>query len=294
MPSSKRVFITGGTGLIGRELYAPLAAHGFEPYVLTLDDNHPILPQVTWITGNLFDESCIANALAQIRPQYLLNLAWCTSGDYQTSPINFDFVRSGLTLLSHFAQNGGQRAVLAGTCMEYSAKKTLLKESDPISPLNLYARCKDNLHRLAHDFCTVHHISLGYGRIFYVYGRQEHPTRLTASCLNALRTGRPFQIAHSQLLRDYMYTKDISAAFVALLDSSVQGPINICTGQAISLADYTRALARLVNREDLLVLDRQPTDQPLLIAGDNTRLTQEVGFTPRYSLAQALQEIIEE
>ncbi len=294
MPSSKRVFITGGTGLIGRELYAPLATHGFEPYVLTVDDNHPILPQVTWIKGNLFDETCLAKALAQIQPQYLLNLAWCTSGDYQTSPLNFDFVRAGLTLLHHFANNGGQRTVFAGTCMEYAAQKTLLKESDSISPLNLYARCKDNLHRLAQDFCTAYHISFGYGRIFYVYGRKEHPSRLTAALLNALRAGNSFTIAHAQLLRDYMYAKDIAAAFVALLDSPVQGSVNICTSRAVSLADYTRTLARLLGREDLLVLDQQPAAQPLLIAGDNTRLTQEVGFTPHYSLAQALQEIIEE
>ena len=73
---------------------------------------------------------------------------------------------------------------------------------------------------------------------------------------------------------------------------SVQGTVNICTGKGVSLAEYAHAVARLMGREDLLDLKTLPTDQPASIVGDNTRLTREVGFTPRYSLEEAFKEIL--
>ena len=292
MPYSKRILITGGTGLIGQELYQPLAEHGFEPYVITIDKKNPQLPHVTYLKANLFNENDLSQVLTKVQPQYLLNLAWHTHGDYQTSLLNFDFVQTGLALLKHFAAHGGQRAVFAGTCMEYAPKSGLLTETDKISPLNLYARCKNALHQLAQDFCSARGISFAYGRVFYVYGKNEHPSRLTSSVLRALYNGEKVQINCSHLQRDYMYAKDIAAAFVCLTDSSVQGAVNICTGRPLSLEDYVRAIARQVQREDLLVLKRQSTSQPLLIAGDNTRLVKEVGFTPTYTLDSALAEIV--
>ncbi len=294
MHSSKKVFLTGGTGLIGKELWAPLTQAGFDVYALTIEEHMPAAPGVTWIKGNLFDDALLAQTFAQIKPAYLLNMAWAATGDYQTSNINFEFVRAGLSLLKHFAANGGRRAVFAGTCFEYAFKDTPIKETDPVNPPNVYACCKNTLRELAQCFCRANAVSFGYGRIFYVYGRGEHEKRLTASIINALKAGKPVQVNHAQLAKDYMYAKDIAAAFTALLDSSTQGTVNICTGKGVSLAEYAHAVARLMGREDLLDLKTLPTDQPASIVGDNTRLTREVGFTPRYSLEEAFKEILQD
>lgn len=294
MTSSKKLFLTGGTGLIGKELWQPLAAAGFETYALTIDNNMPAVPGITWLKGNLFDENKLAEFFAQIKPQYLLNMAWCTSGDYQTSNANFEFVRAGLSLLKHFAANGGKRAVFTGTCLEYAPKDTPIKETDPLAPSCVYAYCKNALRELAEVFCKQNGIEFAYGRIFYVYGKNEHPKRLTASIINHLRAGEKVQTNHAQLSKDYLYTKDIAAAFAALLNSPVTGSVNICSGRAVSLADFSRAIARRLGREDLLDLQTLPTQQPLCIVGDNSRLCKEVGFAARYTLQSALTEILED
>ena len=294
MPCSKKVFVTGATGLIGKELLLPLTQAGFDVFALTIEDNNPAVSGVHWIKGNLFDEAFIAQTLAQVLPSHLLNMAWCATGDYATANINFDFVRAGLTLLKHFAQNGGKRAVFAGTCFEYALTDHPIRETDAVEPPNPYACCKNALHQMAEMFCRQNHISFGYGRIFYVYGRREHPSRLTAGIIHALRTGQPYEIKFSQLRRDYMYSKDIAGAFVKLLDSSVEGAVNICTGKAVSLAEYATALGDLLHRPDLLVLKQEETTQLLTIVGDCTRLTREVGFSPKYSLEEGLREIVED
>ena len=294
MPCSKKVFVTGATGLIGKELLKPLTEAGFDVFALTIDEHNPAVPGVCWVKGNLFDETFIARTLGKIRPEYLLNMAWCATGDYAVSNLNFDFVRAGLGLLKHFAACGGKRAVFAGTCFEYALSDHPILETDPVAPPNPYACCKNALHQMAESFCRQNHISFGYGRIFYVYGRREHPSRLTAGIINALRAGKPYEIKFSQLRRDYMYSKDIAGAFVKLLDSPVEGAVNICTGKAVSLAEYATTLGTLLNRTDLLVLKQEPTSQPLTIVGDNTRLTREVGFVPAYSLQEGLREVVED
>ena len=294
MPCSKKVFVTGATGLIGKELLKPLIKAGFDVFALTIEDNNPAVSGVHWIKGNLFDEAFIAQTLAQVQPSHLLNMAWCANGDYANANMNFDFVRAGLSLLKYFSQNGGKRAVFAGTCFEYAVKNESLIETEPLTDNTAYAYCKSSLWGLAQMFCRQNHISFGYGRIFYVYGRKEHPSRLTAGIMNALREGKPYEIKFSQLRRDYMYSKDIAGAFVKLLDSSVEGAVNICTGKAVSLAEYATALGNLLHRPDLLVLKQEETTQPLTIVGDCTRLTQELGFLPRYSLYEGLREIVEE
>lgn len=294
MHTSKTVFVTGGTGLIGKELYAPLTAAGFSVYSLTIEEQNPPIPGVTWIKGNLFEEEFLRKTFEDLRPGFLLNLAWCASGDYQTSNLNFDFVKAGLSLLKHFAANGGKRAVFTGTCFEYAPKNAPLSETDPVLPPNPYAVCKNSLRELAESFCRQNGISFSYGRIFYVYGRGEHPSRLTASVLHALKAGNPAQVNCSHLERDYMYTKDIAAAFSALLNSEVTGIVNICTGKALKLGHFAQTAARLMGREELLLLKEMPVNQPPIIVGNNTRLTEEVGFQPSYSLEQALREIIED
>lgn len=294
MPCSKKLFLTGGTGLIGKELLAPLTEAGFEVYALTIEDNNPELPNIHWVKGNLFDEGFISAQLAQIKPEYLLNMAWCASGDYLSSNLNFDFLKAGLSLLKHFALNGGKRAVFAGTCFEYAFKDTPIKETDLIEPKSNYALCKQNLYQLASAFCKQNNISFACGRIFYVYGRGEHPSRLTQSVINNLKSGKSVTINHAQLAKDYMYTKDIAAAFTALTLSNVEGAVNICTGKGISLREYVGKIAKILGREDLLDLQQLPTPQPLKIVGDTEKLNKEVGFMPKYTLEQALQEILGE
>lgn len=292
MPCSKKLFATGLTGLIGKELWQPLTQAGFEVYALAVEDNLPQVPHIHWLKGNLFDPACVKNLMEQIKPTHLLNMAWATTGDYQVSNINFDFLCAGIQLLKSFAANGGKRVVFAGTCLEYAPQNHPIKETDPIAPPVPYALCKQLLFQATQSFCTQNKLSFACGRIFYVYGRGEAPTRLTASILNSLRDNQTVSIKYSQLTKDYMYTKDIAGAFAALLDSPVQGAVNICTGTGISLAQYARAIARLLGKENLLDLQTLPTTQPLQIVGDNTRLTCEVGFTPAYTLEQALKEII--
>ena len=139
---NKRVLVTGATGLIGKELALPLKQAGFDIYAITIDENNPD-NGVHWLKGNLFDRAFVQKCMEEVKPAYLLNMAWATTGDYLKSNINYSFLSAGINLIQEFAKNGGKRAVFAGTCFEYLFKDSPLKETDALDVnKTIYTFCK--------------------------------------------------------------------------------------------------------------------------------------------------------
>lgn len=287
----KKILLTGATGLIGKEAIAPLFALDYEIHALSSDDV-PQDSRVIWHRINLFDSSAVEQLVSVLRPTHLLNFAWIATGDYLSSPTNYKFLSAGLNLLSAFAQNGGQRAVFVGTCFEYKIKDEPFCETDPLDcSKTTYTFCKDLLRRAAERLCKEHGVSFGYGRIFYVYGHNEDSRRLCGSIVDKLKRGEHVTVTGGRLIRDYMYTKDIAAAFVKLIESSVEGPVNIGTGVGIAIEDLAHAIGTAFGHPELIVYRPNPGNQPPSIIADTMRLTSEIAFRPQYDISTACAEI---
>lgn len=291
MTIKKKVIVTGATGLIGKEVLKPLQELGYEIYALTTKDV-PADTDINWKKCDIFFEKSLRAVFEEVKPSHLLNLAWTATGDYLNSQINFDFVKAGLSMLKYFKENNGKRAVFAGTCFEYKFKDAALIEADELNPQTIYAKCKNNLREQAEKYSQSNDISFGWGRIFYVYGIGENEKRLTAHLVNRLSKDKIATIQSGQLIKDYMYTKDIASAFAAFLDSETEGCVNICTGKGISLGDYSAKIAEKLGKTEFLKINREETAQPPVIVGDNSRLINEVGFKPLYSLDTGIDEIL--
>ena len=52
-------------------------------------------------------------------------------------------------------------------------------------------------------------------------------------------------------------------------------------------------IARLMNKEDLIVFNEQPSPQQVRVVGNPFRLNHEVGFQPQYTIDAALEEILD-
>ena len=72
----------------------------------------------------------------------------------------------------------------------------------------------------------------------------------------------------------------------------MEGRVNICNGKGIFIRDYVLTLAKMTNKENLVIFRDTPNAQQVSVIGDNTRLKEEVKFTPRYSLKAAFKEIL--
>src|ERR1700753_341873 len=75
------------------------------------------------------------------------------------------------------------------------------------------------------------------GASFSHFGAHEHEKRLVPSVVRHLLMNQEALCTHGQQVRSFLHVADVGAAFAQLLDSSAQGPVNIGSGERISLAE---------------------------------------------------------
>jgi nucleoside-diphosphate-sugar epimerase len=282
LPPLTRVLVTGATGFVGRQALAPLAARGFEVQAVGRREL------------DLLDPAATARFVEELRPTHLLHFAWFAEpGAFWDSPENERWRKASVRLLEAFAESGGTRAVVAGTCAEYdwSGDGLLSEEHTRLAPRTAYGEAKNAL-RIALEGLDV---SIGWGRIFFLYGPHEDERRLVASVTRALLAGAPARTTHGRQVRDFLHVADVGDAFAALLDSGVEGAVNVGSGQGVAVADVVQRIAAIAHRPDLLELGalESAADEPPVLVADVGRLRDEVGWHPSRSLDGGLRETVE-
>ena len=289
--------MTGAGGFVGRHCLPLLAGAGRE--VHAVGRRVPPRPEdgVRWHAGDLLDARQTAALVARVRASHLLHLAWYVEpGDYRTSAENLRWVGASLELLRAFADAGGRRVVAAGSCLEYDWDYGHCSEElTPLRPATLYGACKHAAHVALSAYARASDLSAAWARVFFLFGPHEARARFVPSVVNSLLRGEEALCSHGRQIRDFMYVKDVAAALVALLQSGVNGPVNVASGSPRPLAEIARAAGDALGRTSLIRLGAipAPEGEPAALTADVTRLREEVGWSPGYDLARAMGETVD-
>ncbi len=304
--TGKVALVTGAGGFIGRWSAAPLLAAGFEVHAVV--GRVPGAGVPAQLRGavchhaDLLDADAIALLVDRVRPSHLLHFAWiATPGVYWTSADNQRWLAAGAHLLRAFQGAGGRRAVMAGTCAEYdwSQAGVCREDASPLAdagggPVAAYARCKLAMARTLAQFAQAHRLSSAWGRIFFQFGPHEHPQRLVASVILNLLRGLDAPCTHGRQIRSFLHVSDVGSAFAALLQGNVEGPVNIGSGEPVSLGWLLQRIGLQIGRPELVRLGARPAppaEPPVLIPAVE-RLRREVGWRPNIGLDQAIADTI--
>jgi nucleoside-diphosphate-sugar epimerase len=292
----KKVLITGASGFIGRQCLPLLRAKGYEVHAVHMSAAATDEPEVVWHKADLLDPQQLSDLVAKVRPSHLLHFAWiATPREFWNSLLNIKWAQSSLHLMEAFASNGGERVVMAGSCAEYDWKNELCTEFEtPTTPATLYGASKHAVQCIQQAFAWRVKLSAAWGRIFFLYGPNEHPNRLVSYVIRKLLVGEEAFCTTGDRVRDFLYVKDVADAFVALLDSDVSGPVNIASGEGVTIKDVVVRIADLLKRHELVQFGSVPTpvDEPKTLVADVNRLKLELGWSRRWSLVDGLEETI--
>jgi nucleoside-diphosphate-sugar epimerase len=254
------------------------------------------LPEVRWHRADLLDRKQVSDLVNEVRATHLLHCAWyAVPGKYWAAAENFRWVEAGLHLLEAFAEHGGQRVVGVGSCAEYDWRDGRCSElATPLNPATTYGVCKHAFQLLLTAFSKHAKLSASWGRLFLLYGPHEHPERLVASAIGSILLHEPARCSPGQQVRDFIYVQDAAEALVALLGSDVEGPVNIASGQPVSVAEVVLQIATQLECPGLIRLGALPAaeNEPSFLLADVARLRDEVGWSPRYDLTTGLAETI--
>lgn len=289
---SKTVLVTGATGFIGRHTIPLLLGAGYEVHAVSSREKQDGL--VHWHRADLLAAPLWKEIFRTVKPAYLLHLAWDTTpGVYLHTPKNLDWVAASLVLCRAFYENGGKRAVCAGTCFEYDLSVGVLHEESPCRPSSLYGESKLALGTLVNHFCLQENLSFAWGRVFYLYGPYENENRVVPYVIRSLLAGQEALCSDGIAKKDYLYVEDVARAFVHLLGVEQNGTFNIGSGNALSLREILQKAAELIGRPELLKLGaRESRPEPPLIEADAEKL-QHTGFSSMFDRVSSLNETIE-
>lgn len=292
----KRILLTGGTGFIGQQAIPFLQEGGYKIYAITSKNLAIGNKDVQWLHGNLMDEEFVSSIFTKIRPTHLLHLAWITKPKvYWNSPENFNWVKSSLYMFQCFIENGGERIVSAGSCAEYDWSAGIcIENATPLKSKSAYSKAKAKLYTYLNEVTNKNHVSFAWGRIFFAYGPNEAKTRLITSIIRNILTNRLLDIEYGAHKRDYIYVTDVASILVKLLDSNIEGPVNIGTGKSISIIDIAKTVAKLMDvSEEITNQIKINRDEKItLVEADTTILNSRLNYYPADNIELGIKKTI--
>jgi nucleoside-diphosphate-sugar epimerase len=305
LTGARRALVTGASGFVGRWSVPALLDLGYEVHaVVSAAHDREVPDELRGAEIHRCDLLCEAEidaTMHRIRPTHMLHFAWIAKpGVYWHSDENFRWLSASEHLLRRFHAAGGRRAVVAGSCAEYDwsgpgfcDERTSPLADDGAAGTTAYAACKLRLQRFLAEFSASQRVSSAWGRIFFQYGPYEHPERLVPSVIRSLLCDQEALCTHGRQVRSFLHVADVGAAFAAVLDARIEGPVNVGSDQPITLAELIERIATKIGRADLVRLGARPApaEPPLLIPATR-RLREETSWRPRFTLDEGLADAI--
>ena len=297
--TERRVLVTGASGFIGGRVLEPLVERGFEVHAVSRSQPAGAVDgRVRWHAGDLLDPTSRRRVVADAAASHLLHLAWYAEpGAFWAARENAAWVSASVDLIDAFAAAGGRRVVAAGTCAEYDWTDVHgpLAEHAPIAPATFYGTCKDATRRVIEGLAAQAGFSQAWGRVFFLYGPGEDERRLVGSVARKLVDGERAPTSEGTQIRDFLHVDDVARGFAALVDADVEGPVNIGSGERVSVREVVDAIADAAGARELLDVGAVPMREgdPDELVADATVLRSLPGGTPRIPLDRGVATVLD-
>jgi nucleoside-diphosphate-sugar epimerase len=279
------ILITGGHGMIGAAVHQALGEHDVHAESAGRE------------LADLLRPGAAARLIDRTRPTTLVHCAWNLRPEAVADERSqAAWVDASVALLEAFGCAGGRHAVVIGTCAEYSwGDDVLIEGVTSLEPQSVYGRAKRTLHIRAAKLAAEQGWTLGWPRVFWVYGPRERPGRLVPSVVSGLLAGQHVSCTHGRQQRDYLYSGDVGQAVAGLTLAGYEGAVNIASGQALAVRDLVTAIADELERPELIdwgaLASRE--DEPARLTGDRRRLATELPNWKPVSLVEGVRRTVD-
>jgi len=252
-----RVLLTGATGFVGRQILKALLGRGADVSVVT---RHKSLEGATAIrTDDCFAEPRVWWAQVCADIDMVIHAAWYTEpGQYLSSARNLDCLAGTLRLAQGARDAGVRRIVGVGTCFEYDLSRGVLSIDTPLNPETQYAAAKAATFQVLSKWSENAGVSFLWTRLFFLYGEREDPRRLVPYLHERLAAGERAELTSGTQVRDFL---DVEVAGKMIADAAMsdrEGPMNICSGNPVTVRAIAESIADQYGRRDLLCFGTRP------------------------------------
>jgi dTDP-glucose 4,6-dehydratase len=211
----------------------------------------------------------------------------------ETLAVGSEGTRRGLDL----AERHGARFLLASTSEVYGdpavhpQSETYWGHVNPVGPRSVYDEAKRFAEALTMAYHRQNGTDVGIARIFNTYGPRLRPDdgRVVSNFLLQALRGEPLTVyGDGSQTRSLCFVTDEVDGLIALLDSSVTGPVNIGNPDEYTVLELARAVVDLIGSASEIVHLPLPTDDPTRRQPDITIARTVLGWEPVIGLREGL------
>jgi len=304
-----RVVVAGGAGFLGSHLCDRLLERG--DTVVCLDDlSTGSKDNVAHLLGHERFTLIVANVSESVElgdsaaVDAVCNLASPASPPaYLARPFDTLAVGSeGTRRLLELARAHGARFLMASTSEIYGDPEvhpqveSYRGNVDPTGPRSVYDEAKRFAESLTMAMHRTHGVNVGIARIFNTYGPRLSPGdgRVVSNFIVQALRGEPLTVyGDGSQTRSLCFVDDEIGGLLALLDSSLTGPVNIGNPDERSVADLAQFVLEVTGSTSGIVFEPLPTDDPTRRCPDITLARTELGWEPTTGLREGIEQTID-
>ena len=217
--------------------------------------------------------------------------------------INFD----GTVNLVHsiIKQSPNTRLIAASTAEVYGwqPSRRPIAESAILNPASPYAVSKAAADQYVQMANRIYHLRGTVMRPINSYGRVSETGFYTEYLISKMLAGETCYIGAPDSIRDYMFAEDHVDGYldIAKSEKAIGGVYNVSPGNPVTNAELAKKLSGLTEFKGKLVFGSYPpgypqrpqSQDPAYLVLDNSRISKEIGWRPRYTLDEGLKRTVE-
>ncbi|WP_299225949.1 ADP-glyceromanno-heptose 6-epimerase [Sulfurihydrogenibium sp.] len=302
----QNILITGGAGFIGSNLALKLQKDYPNSKILVLDDfSSANFKNLKGFKGIVYSCDVSTDELffkvEDFKPDVIFHLASITDTTVTDQEYMMRRNVDGFKNILEFAYDNESIVVYASSASVYGNVKehVPLKEDREKSPENVYAFSKYIMDNLAQEFSDKTGLKIVGVRYFNVYGPREAHKGKFASMIYQLylqmkQGNRPRIFRWGEQKRDFVYVKDAVDATILAAKAPKSTVYNVGSGEATSFNDVIKYLNQALGTN----LEPEYFDCPYdfyqeYTQADMTKIKEELGFVPRYSIQRGIKEYVD-
>ncbi|MCX6809777.1 MAG: SDR family NAD(P)-dependent oxidoreductase [Candidatus Berkelbacteria bacterium] len=301
----RKILVTGGAGFIGSNLVDALIEQNHDVVVvdnLSTGLRANVNKKAKFYEVDITSKSALEDVFEKEKPEAVYHLAAQASvrnsADNPQNDVKVNVIGT-INLLECAVKNDVKKFIFSstgGAIYGDNVERPTTEDAneDPVSPYGLDKLAGEKFIRYFERNSSIKATCLRYAN---VYGPRQNPkgeAGVVAIFASQMLKNEPVQInGTGEQTRDFVFVKDVCAANLNALNSSVTGTFNIGMGKEISINELAQKMLDVSSSKSPVehVEAKQGEQMYSALSAEKARL--ELGFEPQYSLSDGLQKTIE-
>ncbi len=302
----KKVLIFGVGGFVGGYLSKEFLENGYMVYGSDKVKNITLPEAVVFRSVDLLNNINVEELVGNISPDIIVNLAAISSvgaswrKPQATVSVN---VVGALNIMEAARKIKNKVKILfIGSSEEYVVSECPISEDRPLNASNPYGISKvtqeqfvklyrEQFDMQIHYVRPFNHIGVGQGDEFVLANWCKQVAEIEKSGRSGV-----IKVGNLGVKRDFSHVKDIVKAYRMIIESdNCEVIYNVGSGKAYCLEEILQYIISLSNQDIAVKIDPariRPIDHPVICC-DNRLITLNLGWTPQYTVFDALKEMFE-